>query len=74
MFYELISLGGYGAFVWPAFIFTLSSIFILFYISIKELKKNEKIYLAKISKYKSFNIKVQRHRTAKRTIASSRNF
>ena len=48
MFYELISLGGYGAFVWPAFIFTLSSIFILFYISIKELKKNEKIYLAKI--------------------------
>ena len=74
MFYELISLGGYGAFVCPAVIFTLSRIFILFYISIKELKKNEKIYLAKISKYKSFNIKVQRHRTAKRRIASSQNF
>ena len=45
MIIELINLGGYGYFVWPAFIFTLSSFLILFIRTKKELIRLGKIYL-----------------------------
>ena len=42
---EFFILGGYGQFVWPAFIFTFVSCFILFVKTKKEFQKQEKIFL-----------------------------
>ena len=42
---ELLVLGGYGQFVWPAFIFTFVSCFLLYIKTIKEFKRQEKMFL-----------------------------
>ena len=42
---ELLVLGGYGQFVWPSFIFTFVSCFLLYLKTKKELKKQEKMFL-----------------------------
>ena len=42
---ELLILGGYGQFVWPAFIFTFVSCFALYVKTKKEFKKQEKMFL-----------------------------
>ena len=42
---ELLILGGYGQFVWPAFIFTFVSCFFLYVKTKKEFQKQEKIFL-----------------------------
>ena len=42
---ELLILGGYGQFVWPAFIFTFVSCFSLYIKTKKEFQKLEKIFL-----------------------------
>ena len=47
---ELLILGGYGQFVWPAFIFTFASCFLLYLKTRKELKKQEKIFLTEFKK------------------------
>ena len=45
MLYELLILGGYGQFVWPAFIFTFALCFILYLKTKKALQEQEKAYL-----------------------------
>ena len=45
MLIKFISLGGYGFYVWPAFIFTFLSCLFLYIKTKKELKKQEKIFL-----------------------------
>ena len=42
---EILVLGGYGQFIWPAFIFTFVSCFLLYLKTKKELKKQEKMFL-----------------------------
>ena len=42
---EFFILGGYGQFVWPAFIFSFVSCTVLFIKAKKELKIQEKVYL-----------------------------
>ena len=42
---ELLVLGGYGQFVWPAFIFTFVCCFLLYIKTKKELKRQEKMFL-----------------------------
>ena len=42
---ELFILGGYGYFVWPAFIFTFLSCFALYLKTYKEFQKQEKMFL-----------------------------
>ena len=42
---EFLVLGGYGQFVWSAFIFTFVSCFLLYLKTKKELKKHEKMFL-----------------------------
>jgi len=42
---EFLILGGYGQFVWPAFIFTFVSCFTLYIKVKKEFKKQEKMFL-----------------------------
>ena len=43
---DIFLLSGYGVFVWPAFIFTFISCFILFIKTSKDLQKQEKEFLA----------------------------
>ena len=42
---DLFILGGYGQFVWPAFIFTFVTCFYLYIKTKKELQKQEKLFL-----------------------------
>ena len=42
---ELLFLGGYGQFVWPAFIFTFVSCLALYLKTKKEFQKYEKMFL-----------------------------
>ena len=42
---EFLFFGGYGQFVWPAFIFTFASCFLLYLKTKKELKEQEKVLL-----------------------------
>ena len=42
---ELLILGGYGQFVWPAFIFTFVSCFLLYLKTKKDLIRQEKMFL-----------------------------
>ena len=42
---EFLVLGGYGSFVWPAFIFAFVSCFLLYLKTKKEFKKQEKMFL-----------------------------
>jgi len=45
MFMELLTMNGYGQFVWPAFVFSFVSCLYL-YLKVRiEFKKQEKIYL-----------------------------
>ena len=58
---NFLVLDGYGQFVWPAFIFTVVSCFVLYAKTKKEFKKQEKIYL---QEYKKLN--TQKINTIKR--------
>ena len=42
---ELLILGGYGQYVWPAFIFTFVSCFVFFVKTRKEFQKQEKMFV-----------------------------
>jgi heme exporter protein D len=42
---EFLVLGGYGIFVWPAFIFAFVSCFLLYLKTKKEFKRQEKMFL-----------------------------
>jgi len=50
---EFFILGGYGQYVWSAFIFTFVSCLILYIKTKKELQKQEKMFL---NEYKKLNI------------------
>ena len=49
MFLELLTLGGYGQFVWPAFIFAFACYFTLYQVTKNELRKQEKKFLVEIN-------------------------
>ena len=70
MIIKLITLGGYGQFVWPAFIFTIASCSYLYFKTRAELKKQEKIFLNKIKQPHTIEIKIaKRKRNYKRSFA-----
>ena len=46
MISELLILGGYGQFVWPAFIFTFVSCFSVYQVTKNKLAKQEKLFLS----------------------------
>jgi len=54
---ELFILGGYGHFVWPAFIFTLASCSVLYLKTNKELQKQEKMFLCEFKQTQTVKIK-----------------
>tara|TARA_Y100000741_G_C18147411_1_gene515728 strand:- start:166 stop:381 length:216 start_codon:yes stop_codon:yes gene_type:complete len=45
---NFLVLGEYSLFVWPAFIFTLLTFFLLFFKTYKNFKKQQEIYLNEI--------------------------
>jgi len=45
MIFEFLNLGGYGQFVWPAFIFTFLVCFYLYLSTEKKYRKYEKMFL-----------------------------
>ena len=67
---KFLILGGYGQFVWPAFIFTFVSCFILFVKTRKEFQKQEEIFLQEYGQLKIQKVKtVQKEEIA--TVALS---
>ena len=59
---ELLVLGGYGQFVWPAFIFTFVSCFLLYIKTKKELKKQEKMFLIEFKQMPITKIEVAKQK------------
>ena len=67
---KFLILGGYGQFVWPAFIFTFVSCFILFVKTKKEFQRQEEIFLQEYGQSKIQKVKtVQKEEIA--TVALS---
>ena len=72
---ELLFLGGYGQFVWPAFIFTFVSCFLFYLKTKKELKKQEKMFLSKVSSLSANKVQIiKKQKTNKEILVSSLNF
>ena len=59
---ELLTLDGYGQFVWPAFIFTFVSCFLLYLKTKKELNKQEKLFLLEFKQVTVAKIKVAKQK------------
>ena len=55
---DLFILGGYGQFVWPAFIFTLVICFYLYLKTKKELRRQEKLFLNEFKQSQTIKIVV----------------
>ena len=68
---DLFTLGGYGQYVWPAFLFTFASCFILFLRTRKELKKQEELFVKEFRNVESIKIKVKRIERKTEEILSS---
>ena len=70
MILEIISLGGYGQFVWPAFIFTFLSCFFLFLKTKKEFQKQEKMYINEFRQLQTAKIETVKDKETTREILS----
>ena len=60
----LFILGGYGHFVWPAFMFTLVSCFVLYLRTSKTFQKEEKIFLREFKQIQEIKIKIAKKQEA----------
>ena len=70
MIMDIVNLGGYGQFVWPAFIFTFISCFILYLRTKKEFQKQEKMYISEFKQLQTAKIKTVKIKEAAREILS----
>ena len=68
---ELLVLGGYGQFVWPAFIFTFVSCFLLYLKTKKELKKQEKKFLIVFKQISKAKTEVAKRKKLLKEVLSS---
>ena len=69
---EFFILGGYGQFVWPAFVFSFVSCAFLFMKVKKELQKQEKIYLNKYGKFNTIKTQTtKKNKTSKEILSGS---
>ena len=57
-------MGGYGHFVWPAFIFTFLSCFALYVKTKKEFQRQEKIFLKEFKQMSTEKIKTAKGKEA----------
>jgi len=68
---EFLILGGYGQFVWPAFIFTFVSCFVLYVKTKKEFQKQEKMFLKEFKQIQTEKIETTKN---KEVLSGSPNF
>ena len=61
---EFLILGGYGQFVWPAFIFTFVSCFALYVKTKKEFQKHEKMFLKEFKQVQTEKIETVKEKEA----------
>ena len=61
---ELLILGGYGQYVWPAFIFTFVSCFALYVKTKKEFQKQEKMFLKEFKQVQTEKIETVKEKEA----------
>ena len=64
MNFEFLILGGYGQFVWPAFIFTFVSCFSLYVKTKKEFQKQEKKFLKEFKQMQTEKIETAKEKEA----------
>ena len=67
---DLFILGGYGQFVWPAFVFTFVSCFYLYLKTKREFQKQEKIFLNEFEQQQTIKIEVAKSKEIKKKILS----
>ena len=67
---DIVNLGGYGQFVWPAFMFTFISCFFLFLRTKKELQRQEKMYINEFKQLQTAKIKTVKIKESAREILS----
>ena len=68
MILDVLILNGYGAFVWPAFIFTFTSCFFLYLATKKEMQKFEKMFLDEFKQIKIREIKTEKETLSDRPV------
>ena len=68
---EFLVLGGHGQFVWPAFIFTFVSCFLLYIKTKKELKRQEKMFLIEFKQMPITKIEVAKQKELLKEVLSS---
>ena len=73
MIMEIINLGGYGQFVWPAFVFTFLICFSFYLRTKKEFEKQEKRYVNEFKQLQDTKIKTVKEKEATREILSGRS-
>ena len=61
---ELLILGGYGQFVWSAFIFTFACCFALYVKTKKEFQKQEKMFLKEFKRAQTRKIETVQEKEA----------
>ena len=59
MFFDLITLNGYGLFIWSAFFFTISICLLLYLKTWNEFKKSEKIFLKEFGQFETSYVRVE---------------
>ena len=67
---ELLFLGGYGQFVWPAFIFTFVSCFLLYLKTKKDLIRQEKMFLIEFKQIPVRKIEVAEQKELSKEVLS----
>ena len=68
---NLFILGGYGQFIWPAFIFTFAICFFLYLRTKKELQKQEKLFLNEFEQSQTVKIVVNSQKEKTKKVLSS---
>ena len=75
MIEKLIYMDGYGIFVWSSFIFTFVCCLSFYLKTKRELKKQEKMFLSKVSSLSANKVQIiKKQKTNKEILVSSLNF